>query len=885
MAPPYTKRQLEDALLKANEGGDKESAKLFADELRLLSKESPAAPVGEEPTTLGREAGIVARGAIPGVTEGVASTVGGVAGGALGLFTGPAAPVVVPLLTAAGAIGGNMLASHFGDKPLQKGMDYVGLPKPQNEGEKLLESSVRVGMGAATPIGAAKTVLKKASPKIIDFLATAPKEQIATAVGSNAVAETTDSPLAGFAAGLTPTGFRIAGRRFMESGQDTAARLWQKALNIGKNNPAPVPGIDSDEVMALRKQLTNPSQGEINEDAAQTLARLKASAVGALPPESSITAPVLAGQEMQQNRARFGEIAADKANEVKAATADVATRAATAQLPTSGRTTGQISDSARGHIDELKDKTREFENTLWKPFNDIDMTVSTYPIRKKVADFAAGLSSREKNVILKELERFDGFNVTEPFREIQEARSAILSEARDAKPFERRVLNNFADAILSGISDDKSVVSAFADKTQREAWNKARAFTSERANKFSDPYIERALAEESLTGAPSETLGNILKNKGNREKYDALIKLLSPIKSVDTPELRALYDAKRAEVTKSIDDFMAKDLSTELDITQIGTPNEIRKWRQKYEDIFEKAPALKAKYGSIESAQKAAYDAINEAKNVEKAAQISEVSPFFKIQDPNNPTAIQTAFDNALKSTDQNSIKVILNEIPASNTAARAGLKNLALNAIFDGGDPRGKIQAFGGKLDDIFTDSNERAFLKKVSDTQDLLDRYKNAKPSEQSDIANVLRNNGFLVSLIGAPSTVAGAGALALTLGAGAHAVGAQPLLVSLGMGLGGMGLVGRRTMEFLFNTKRETVVEILKEATQNPALAKELSDIRSSKLPLYLAPFMAAAKVATSPEREDVQRKARGGPVRSSYIHPAISKIRSTRAESRM
>lgn len=89
---------------------------------------------------------------------------------------------------ATGAVG---FDTHLGDINLgDKLADTIGMPKPENDRERLLSSAISGGASMLTPFGAGKVLASiGSSPKIARFLTAAPKMQVASGAAAGATDE------------------------------------------------------------------------------------------------------------------------------------------------------------------------------------------------------------------------------------------------------------------------------------------------------------------------------------------------------------------------------------------------------------------------------------------------------------------------------------------------------------------------------------------------------------------------------------------------------------------------------------------------------------------------------------------------------------------------
>ena len=886
----YSRQELMEKFKAADAAGDTNSAKMFLDAFRSLEKQSS----GPEEKTFGREAGIIARGAIPGAISGASSAAGAVGGAALGTALLPGVGTVV------GGIGGGILGAFapelLAGEKIRQGMDFLGLPKAQDEQERILQATSEGVAGAATPIGAGKTILRTAAPKVVKMLTAAPIEQVVVGGGSAAVSESTDSPLAGFASSLISPSFRFATSRLRDSPLDIAKRIYQKALK----------GItpSSDEGLSVRKQLLGNEEDKIK----QLLEDERLKATQSLPLDTDISAPVITGQKSQ------AQTVADLVKQrVDAATS--AKKAAISLAPSINSPKADISVNARNVIEDLRDKTREIETSLWEPLNDPKITIATdkrggfgqiinFFEKGTPGNKLAGVEPRlpltktEKKYISPILKDLKALGPEVSLRELQSFRSNVLDLARGSKGNEKRIYNSLADAILDGI--DAGVQNPITGKRKipftpelQSQYELARDFTKEKNNKFNNKYLKTILGE-TAAGADSTTLEKILTGNSSKEKYDALLNLLNPMETPKSPlgathpflgnesaNLESAYNQAKGAVLKSVDNYLESDLVDNLGLDQIGNPNKVNTWKLKYKNIFEANPQLKQKYGDVQKAQNTAYEAIRLRDKALTEAETKHAVSFFNV-DSADPTKIKKAFDSAVKSTEKDSISKILDSIPVDDQAARNGIKKIAIDTIFEQtAQPHEYLKEFDTKLKQIFSSPQEQEFLKKISETSELLERYKNAPKAEKPEIEALLSDGGFLPVLLGRATAYSLYGGTGLIAAKVAGATGLTPLLIALGFGLGGGAGVGKSAVKFLYGAKRDDVVELLKKGFTDPKVAASLMTPKDKNLEKYIAPFTAGLRETGLKELskdKEPTKYAAGGPV---YTHPAISSVRAKRA----
>lgn len=203
---------------------------------------------------ISRPVGLVTRGATP-----VAATA--LAGGALGLLGGPAAPITVPAGAALGAFAipiADALTSIF-NAATNKGvalpssvvegwMTRLGYPSPETTGERMMQAGGAALGNVATTIPAAARLAATATTPVVrgiaETVAGAPARQAGaaplSAATSQYVTERTDSPLLGVGAGIV-TGAPFATGRTV--GQPPTSRAQVRAQSRAAYNAAEVAGV------------------------------------------------------------------------------------------------------------------------------------------------------------------------------------------------------------------------------------------------------------------------------------------------------------------------------------------------------------------------------------------------------------------------------------------------------------------------------------------------------------------------------------------------------------------------------------------------------------------------------------------------------------------
>lgn len=869
----------------------------------------------EKELTLGRAAGLVARGGARGAVSGAGALAGASLLAPLGAFAGPAAPIAIPALGLIGAIGGGLGVDYLAGDKIDEGMDYLGAPRAQNKTEKVIQGVSNAAASVASPMGLVKTAAGNLIPAAVKTATLSePLMQLGSATLGAGVSEATDNPILGLLAGVSPALARKFTAGYFKDPKDIAAKLWKEALAIkdASGNVIGYHAPDSDVGLQLRHQLEGPNgEKHLNSLLTQHLDDLSSRT----PANASITAPVALGQQNQEARVLASQAQADATNAANQLAVDNAAAAAKANLATQVGQPSQrkalSSTAARKTIDSLESEVNKIETNLWKPITDEKLKINIGDKENPVANgVLAEVNGLEKSLtqveydVVKPLinkldeitEKFKG-NV--PFSELKSLNSLAMQEMRNEKygTNEHRLLREFVNRLNKGL--DNTVENSSLGKAFKDQYRSAQAFTREKYDKFGNLYLARALDDEKMGGAPSEFIGNLVAGKGNEEKVTALKNLLSPMSHPEAKDLKNKFRAAGVNVTKAVDDYITEDMIKNLGVDGVSDDKKVAEFIGKYVSVFENSPTLKLKYQNIKNAQNTAYKAVQAEAQKVNAQQVAEVSPFFgKDIDATSPSAVQKAFAESLDSTDATSISKILGEIPASNVDARQGLKKIALNHILDSKTPLYDLldsnSLTSSKLKQIFDTPEEQQLLQKISEASKLLDRYGKVDKVEQEEITKLLSNYGFLPALLGkarAYTTYVGAGTFgALGIPAAVGAVGIPVTAITGVAGaagvqvLGGFGQLSKKATAAIGGAKRDAVVDVLKKALIDPGLAQELTTPRSSNAAKYLIPMLSGTRGALVPrekEKPNVQNKAAGGAV---YTHPAITSMRSDRFKKR-
>ncbi len=177
--------RLYDALRKAHQAGDTESAKKLADYIRSQGP-APAQPekpfvvkAGEAINDIPRQIGLTARYALEGPAQ------------AAQIVTEPVRQLITDPLS-------RMFGSQTRGKPLGQVAtdlaDSIGLPKPQSATERVVGDATRMGFGAAVPVGVGR---------LAQTTSTGVGQQVAKAVAANPMSQISAGAGAGFGSGAS----------------------------------------------------------------------------------------------------------------------------------------------------------------------------------------------------------------------------------------------------------------------------------------------------------------------------------------------------------------------------------------------------------------------------------------------------------------------------------------------------------------------------------------------------------------------------------------------------------------------------------------------------------------------------------------------------------
>jgi hypothetical protein len=186
--------------------------------------------------------------------------------------------------------------------------------------------------------------------------------QMLSGVTGAAVSESTDNPVLGLIAGLSPAIVKRIGAGYFKNPEVIAAKLWKDALAI-KDAAGKVIGYnlpDSDVGLQLRRQLEGPNgEKHLESLLAQRLDDLSSKS----PADASITAPIVVGQQQQAARIAASQAQADATNAANQLAVDTAATAAKSNLakqvgqPT--QRTAVSSQAARKAIDNLESEVNK----------------------------------------------------------------------------------------------------------------------------------------------------------------------------------------------------------------------------------------------------------------------------------------------------------------------------------------------------------------------------------------------------------------------------------------------------------------------------------------------------------------------------------------------
>lgn len=245
--------ELKDALMNAHAAGDTQAATILANQIDTIQSQQPAQL--EQKSTLPEYAGALIRGLGPTAAGALAGAPGGPPGMMAGMATVEGGGLV-------GDMGLSAINSMMGTRftTPSEGWSYIfdklGVPKPETEGAKILESSARnVGstigtLGIGTAIKALAPVGSKLF-KVGEFLSAAPSQQITMAATGGATGEAGRA----IAEDLGATPAQQAGVSFLASLPGAALGGLTAAKFFGKTPPNSV--IQAYEQLGLNTPTTS----------------------------------------------------------------------------------------------------------------------------------------------------------------------------------------------------------------------------------------------------------------------------------------------------------------------------------------------------------------------------------------------------------------------------------------------------------------------------------------------------------------------------------------------------------------------------------------------------------------------------------------------------
>lgn len=280
--------ELKDALMNAHAAGDTQAATILANQIDAIQSQQP-----EQKSTLPEYAGALIRGLGPTAAGALAGAPGGPPGMVAGMATVEGGGLVGDMgLSAINKLMGTRFATP------SDGWNYIfdklGVPKPETEGAKILESSAR-NVGSTIGTLGLGSIIKGLAPvgsklfKVGDVLSSSPSQQIAMAATGGATGEAARA----VAEDLGASPAQQAGVSFLGSLSGSAIAGLTAAKVFGKTPPNSV--IQAYEELGLR----TPTTSEVMPPRTQT---------GQWLQRIGVNAPIVGGEARET--ARAAEIAA-----------------------------------------------------------------------------------------------------------------------------------------------------------------------------------------------------------------------------------------------------------------------------------------------------------------------------------------------------------------------------------------------------------------------------------------------------------------------------------------------------------------------------------------------------------------------------------------------
>jgi len=696
-------------------------------------------------------------------------------------------------------------------------------------------------------------------------------------------------PAIGKGAQFVSEGVRNVIRPFTASGREKiASRVLQFLPDAEKiaiaAAPESVPGyrpslaetVESEKLSEIQRQLLGKNISEqIQKKAQESLQKYGKEAV---PGEAA--APFVSQQTKYQQALESAkkEIEATAQARAQAASKTAATAAAALKTPTE-KLSSEISESAKSKVDNIFDKVREHENSLWSVFSDPENPVKFKTMggfKNTIADYKAGLTDSDKTIVPKEIwKQLSSLGRETDFREIQSIRSDLLGRARaSTNPNDRRVLNELADAIYDGVgkASEKGIG---LPKEMLEQWNAARAATANRAQIFNNPYVKNFFREETKQAAPEAFLGRVLGGAEKKSKYQALENALDPfknlpdsIKSTIPQDTMSAVQRNKSGVMSDLEQFLVTDLGKKAEAEGFVSPKNLKKWVSNYEDLLKARPELRQRFSDVGSLQTAASEAADLASQKITAREIEKLGKFFDI-DPYDSAAITRRIKLLVESTDKNLVANVVKQISGDQDAVN-GLKRGFVDTILESKNPHEFIVQNKDKLTKVFSSPSDKELLSKIEQTSRKIESLAAGKQLDNETVKNLLSEEGFLPLLLDKSGTLMARGAVV----AGAYGAGAGTLTHFAGLftGAGAIGVpaITRKILSIFYKAPRDKVVDVLKDAFLNPEKAKELMRPIKQLDPNALSSFLARSRIigpgavygAGKVAEEEPEQKAVGG-----------------------
>ena len=532
------------------------------------------------------------------------------------------------------------------------------------------------------------------------------------------------------------------------------------------------------------------------------------------------------------------------------------------------------------------------------PTSALDGTEQSY-VKTEIWNRIAGLSSKS--------------NLGEVQSIMSELNTLARNAAKNGESNANRILTGLAKKIFDGIDSNKTVAPADAS-----AWKAARDATKSYYDKWGNFITGKYLEDQKLGSVASNTLQNFVLAG---EKGAAPEKVAQLFKISTLPD-----GSKDPAIMSALSKYLGHDLADHLG-DDFSNVKAIKAWQEKFSHVLEGDTSLGAKFDTVKSAVQTAADTAQAASVKQKAIQITAaqkklmevvpISPSIPVpvkpayvqpienidnlipKDVTNPKSIYGKMTSILESTDEDSMQNFVSQL-GDDVDAVTGTKRILADLILDNESPHNFILTNRTKLHQVFNTPEEQAYLSKIEkDSFDIekafLSETPTIKAAKNKDIAALMSKNGFLSALLGRGA------AITARVGTGIAGVALVPSiggpLSSIMIDAAAGGVSSSRIANFIYNSPRERVLDIIKDGLLNPDRAKVLTTpIKPLDFPKikkaygYMLPLLIGNMGPSEPSKEqptqpvpriDINtspKYAAGGPV---YTHPAISSIRAKRA----